>query len=63
MRNETAGGFAIVGCGENPNYQVWGARSDLKCRKRGPKALTMKFKDWISQEERAGSHARQKVKH
>jgi len=32
--NEMAGTFAIVGCGENPNYQVWGARSDLGCHKK-----------------------------
>lgn len=45
---ETAGTFAIVGCEDNPNYQVWGARSDLKCRKkRADKTLKMKFKEWM----------------
>jgi hypothetical protein len=45
---EMAGTFAVVGCEDNPNFQVWGARSDLKCRKkRKGKLLTMSFKDWI----------------
>lgn len=46
--NEMAGTFAIVGCEDNPNYQVWGARSDLKCKKkRKNKILKMQFKDWV----------------
>lgn len=46
--DENAGTFAIVGCEDNPNYQVWGARSDLKCRPRKKnKVLKMKFRDWV----------------
>lgn len=48
MKNETAGTFAIVGCEENPNFQVWGARSDLKCkRKKREKTIKMSFKEWL----------------
>jgi len=55
---EMAGTFAIVGCEDNPNFQVWGARSDLKCRKKKKsKILTMSFKDWIEIEGRG--HGRQ----
>jgi hypothetical protein len=46
--NEIAGTFGIVSCKDknNPNFQVWGAMSDLKCkRKKAP--LKMKFKDWV----------------
>lgn len=46
-KDETAGSFAIVGCEDSPNYQVWGARSDLNCKKKTPKMLKMKFGDWI----------------
>ena len=32
---EAAGGYAIVGCGDrgHPDYQIFGAMSDLKCHK------------------------------
>jgi len=47
---EMAGSFAIVGCKDDPNFQVWGARSDLKCRKKKKnRILTMKFKEWMEQ--------------
>lgn len=42
--------FAIVGCEDNPNWQVWGARSDLKCKTKN-KMLKMKFKDWVEKKE------------
>ena len=31
-----AGGYAIVGCKDlnNPNFQVWGAMSDFKCKNK-----------------------------
>jgi len=52
IKNETAGTFAIVGCGESPNFQVWGARSDLKCKKRKKnKMLKMSFSEWIKNRE------------
>lgn len=45
---EMAGNFAIVGCEDNPNYQVWGARSDLRYKKKKKKKiLKMKFNDWL----------------
>lgn len=33
---EMAGTGAIVGCGDrgNPDFQIWGAMSDLKCGKK-----------------------------
>jgi hypothetical protein len=36
---ETAGSFAIVSCKDrnNPNFQVWGAMSDLNCNKKRKK--------------------------
>lgn len=45
--NETAGTFSIVSCKDKkrPNFQVWGAMSDLKCGDNSPKLLKMKFKD------------------
>jgi hypothetical protein len=45
--SETAGTFALVSCKHknNPNFQVWGAMSDLKCADKGPKLSKMKFKD------------------
>lgn len=46
---EMVGTFAIVGCEDNPNYQVWGARSDLKCKKKKKKILKMKFNDWLEE--------------
>jgi hypothetical protein len=40
------GSFALVGCGDDPNFKVWGARSDLGCRrKKKEKMLNMKFKE------------------
>lgn len=46
------GTFAIVGCDENPNFQVWGAKSDLGCKKKKKnKVIKMKFKDWIELKE------------
>ena len=46
--NEMAGAYAVVGCRDSPNFQVWGARSDLKCKKKKKdKILRMSFKDWI----------------
>lgn len=50
--DEMAGTFGIVGCDENPNFQVWGARSDLGCRKKKSKVLKMKFKDWVERREK-----------
>ena len=48
--DEMAEGFAIVGCEDNPNFQVWGARSDLKCRKKNKnKILNMRFRDWLEE--------------
>lgn len=53
--NEMAGTYAIVGCEDNPNFQVWGARSDLKCKKKNKnKMLKMSFKDWV--ESRRGKN-------
>jgi len=43
------GSFAIVGCKDNPNYQVWGARSDLNCKKK-----KLKFKKWLKKKEKNG---------
>lgn len=54
-KNETAGTFAIVGCEDNPNFQVWGARSDLGCgKKKKSKILKMRFKDWVERREKNG---------
>jgi hypothetical protein len=53
--SEMVGTLAIVGCGDSPNFQVWGARSDLKCRKsKKDKILKMSFKDWVADKERGG---------
>ena len=43
--NEIAGTFAMVSCKdmENPNFRVWGAMSDLKCRKGRNSITKMKF--------------------
>lgn len=49
--NENAGSFAIVGCEDSPNYQVWGARSDLKCKKR-TRLMDMKFGSWVANKEK-----------
>jgi hypothetical protein len=46
--NEMAGTYAVVSCGDSPNFQVWGARSDLKCKKKKKdRILKMSFKDWV----------------
>ena len=47
--DEVAGTFGIVSCKDrkNPNFQVWGAMSDLGCPKKKEKILKMKFKDWV----------------
>ena len=41
---ETAGTFAIVSCKDrnNPNFQVWGAMSDLNCNKKHKKRIKKK---------------------
>lgn len=52
--NESVGSFAVVGCGDSPNYQVWGARSDLGCKRRD-RTLKMKFSDWADKRERKKS--------
>lgn len=58
---ETAGTFAIVGCEDNPNFQVWGARSDLKCgKKKRSKVLKMRFRDWVELEEKNGRQEQQR---
>lgn len=54
-KNET---YAIVGCGENPNFQVWGARSDLKCPKKKSGALNMKFGDWVEKRKKRDGNGR-----
>jgi hypothetical protein len=43
--NEIAGMFALVSCRdrENPNFQVWGSMSDLKCRNGMGSIPKMKF--------------------
>jgi len=56
---EMAGTFAIVGCGDSPDYQVWGARSDLKCGFSLPKIPTMKFSDWVGKRKGAKSGRKQ----
>lgn len=49
---ENVGTFAIVGCEDNPNFQVWGAKSDLKCKnKKKQKIKTMKFSEWYNLRE------------
>jgi hypothetical protein len=42
---EMVGSYAIVGCEENPNFQTWGAKSDLNCKNKKDKKN--KFKNWI----------------
>ena len=54
-KDETAGSYAIVGCGDSPNFQVWGARSDLGCAKRKSRILDMKFGDWAKRRGRKKS--------
>lgn len=54
-QNET---YAIVGCGENPNFQVWGARSDLGCKKKKSSLKDMKFGDWIAERRRRDKNGR-----
>jgi len=43
--DEEVGSFSIVSCRDrrNPNFQVWGAMSDLGCRKKKIKG----FKEWV----------------
>ena len=61
-QDEVAGSFAIVGCDENPNFQVWGARSDLKCvGKKKKNMLKMNFKDWVGNQGRGGRCPTKKV--
>lgn len=49
---ENVGTFAIVGCKDDPNFQVWGAKSDLKCKnKKKQKIKTMKFSEWYNLRE------------
>ena len=47
---EMAGVGSIVSCKDmdNPNFNVWGAVSNLDCpkKKKKEKVLKMKFKDW-----------------
>lgn len=38
LKEMSGGGYAIVGCENNPNYQVWGARSDLNCKRKNKNA-------------------------
>lgn len=53
--NESVGTFAVVGCEDSPSYQVWGARSDLKCSNaKRPKLLDMRFKDWMKEKKSGG---------
>lgn len=54
LKNEMAGTFALVSCKEksNPNFQVWGAMSDLKCKRKEKEPLKMKFKDWMDGEKK-----------
>jgi len=42
---EEVGGFSIVSCKDkkSPNFQIWGALSDLDCSKK----KTKKFKEWL----------------
>lgn len=43
--NEVAGTFALVSCkdADNPNFQIWGAMSDMKCPKKKDRIQKMKF--------------------
>ena len=54
-KNET---YAIVGCGESPNFQVWGARSDLGCKNKKSKMLHMKFSDWVAKRKKREKNGR-----
>jgi hypothetical protein len=38
LKETSVGTYAIVGCENNPNYQVWGARSDLNCNRKNKNA-------------------------
>lgn len=42
---------AIVTCKDidNPNFQVWGALSDLGCKTKKPR--TINFKSWLKNKE------------
>lgn len=39
LKTEMAGSYAIVSCKDrnNPNFQIWGAMSDLGCDKKKKK--------------------------
>lgn len=52
LKKENSGGYAIVGCRDHPDFQVWGARSDLGCKTKLKKNLRMRFKDWIVSDEK-----------
>lgn len=43
--NEIGGTFALVSCKDksNPNFQIWGAMSDLRCRQNKDSIPKMKF--------------------
>lgn len=56
---ETAETFAVVGCGESPDYQVQGARSDLGCKNNTPRMPTMKFRDWLGEKKGAKNGRKQ----
>lgn len=52
MDNLELENFAIVSCKDknNPNFQIWGALSDLNCR-RDKKKKIRSFKDWVEERE------------
>lgn len=43
---EMAGTFGLVSCKDrkNPNFQIWGAMSDLKCKSKKGKNSILKMK-------------------
>jgi hypothetical protein len=43
---ETVGSFSIVSCKDrnNPNFQIWGALSDLNCNKKAKKKRLTRHK-------------------
>lgn len=57
IKKETAGTYAVVGCGDSPNFQVWGARSDLGCKKKN-RILDMKFSDWVAKRRKREKNGR-----
>lgn len=42
--NEMAGSYAVVSCKDlnNPNFQIWGALSDLNCKNKTKKKTKKK---------------------